>query len=246
MHIDITDVHKRYGDVAALAGVDLTVEPGDAYGLVGTNGAGKSTLFRLIAGHERPDAGRVVVGERAVSAAGWRIREEIGFLPERPGFPPGETGRETLAFHADIRGVGSGPDDDPTDRIDNALATVGLADAADRHIDGYSKGMRRRLGLAAALLSNPSVLLLDEPTAGLDPNGVAALRSVLTRVRDETDVTVLMASHALREVDRVCDRVGVIDGGRLVTEGTPDGLGADHEDGLEGAFVSLTGGGRDA
>ncbi|SMO53252.1 ABC transporter ATP-binding protein [Halorubrum cibi] len=245
MRIDITDVHRRYGDLEALAGVDFTVEPGDAYGLVGTNGAGKSTLFRLIAGHERPDAGRVEVGGRDAAAAGWRVREEIGFLPEDPGFPPGETGRETLAFHADVRGIGSGPDDAAA-RIEGAAATVGLADAIDRPIGGYSKGMRRRLGLAAALLANPSVLLLDEPTAGLDPNGVAALREVLTRVRDETNATLLLASHALREVERVCDRVGVVDGGRLLAEGRPDELADGHEDGLEGAFVSLTGGGRDA
>ncbi|WP_066415604.1 ABC transporter ATP-binding protein [Halorubrum aethiopicum] len=245
MRIDITDVHRRYGDLEALAGVDFTVEPGDAYGLVGTNGAGKSTLFRLVAGHERPDAGRVEVGGRDAAAAGWRVREEIGFLPEDPGFPPGETGRETLAFHADVRGIGSGPAD-VVERIEGAAATVGLADAIDRPTGGYSKGMRRRLGLAAALLANPSVLLLDEPTAGLDPNGVAALREVLTRVRDETNATVLLASHALREVERVCDRVGVVDGGRLVAEGTPADLADGHEDGLEGAFVSLTGGGRDA
>ncbi|OYR47114.1 ABC transporter ATP-binding protein [Halorubrum sp. Hd13] len=245
MRIDIKHVHKRYGDVEALAGLDLTVESGDAYGLVGTNGAGKSTLFGLIAGHERPDAGTVSVGGREVGEIGWRIREAIGILPEEPGFPPGETGRETLRFHADVRGVGSGPED-AAERIAGAAATVGLAEAIDRPIDGYSKGMRRRLGLAAALLANPAVLLLDEPTAGLDPNGVAALREVLTRVRDETGVTLLMATHALREAERVCDRVGVLDDGRLVAEGTPDGLAADHEAGLEGAFVSLTGGGRDA
>ncbi|WP_280587816.1 ABC transporter ATP-binding protein [Halorubrum sp. Boch-26] len=245
MRIEITDVRKRYGDVEALAGIDLTVESGEAYGLVGTNGAGKSTLFGLIAGHERPDAGAVAVGGHEVAEIGWRIREAIGILPENPGFPPGETGRETLRFHADVRGVGAGPED-TAERIAGAAATVGLADAIDRPIDGYSKGMSRRLGLAAALLANPSVLLLDEPTAGLDPNGVAALREVLTRVRDETGVTLLMATHALREAERVCDRVGVLDGGRRIAEGTPDELGADHEGGLEDAFVSLTGGGRDA
>ncbi|MDZ5812957.1 ABC transporter ATP-binding protein [Halorubrum sp. AD140] len=245
MRIDITDVHRRYGDVEALVGLDLTVESGDAYGLVGTNGAGKSTLFGLIAAHDRPDSGRVLVGGRDVRAIGWRIREAIGVLPENPGFPPGGTGRGTLQFHADVRGIGSSPDD-AAGRVAGAAATVGLADAIDRPIDGYSKGMRRRLGLAAALLANPAVLLLDEPTAGLDPNGVAALREILVRVREETDVTLLMATHALREAERVCDRVGVLDDGRLLAEGTPDELGAEYEDGLEGAFVSLTGGGRDA
>jgi len=175
MRIDITNVHRRYDDVAALDGVDFTVESGEAYGLVGTNGAGKSTLFGLIAGHDRPDEGAITVGDRDVRELGWRIREAIGVLPEDPGFPPGETGRETLAFHADVRGIGASPED-AAERIAGAAATVGLGDAIDRPIDGYSKGMRRRLGLAAALLANPSVLLLDEPTAGLDPNGVAALR----------------------------------------------------------------------
>jgi len=245
MRIDITDVHRRYGDVPALDGVDLTVESGDAYGLVGTNGAGKSTLFGLIAGHDRPDEGRITVGDRDVRELGWRIREATGVLPEDPGFPPGETGRETLRFHADVRGIGASPED-AAERIAGAAATVGLADAIARPIDGYSKGMRRRLGLAAALLADPAVLLLDEPTAGLDLNGVAALRDVLTRVREETGVTILTATHALHEAERVCGRVGVLDDGRLVAEGTPAELGADHGDGLEGAFVSLTGGGRDA
>ncbi|MFB6150771.1 MAG: ABC transporter ATP-binding protein [Haloarculaceae archaeon] len=215
--IEIDDVTKRYGDVVALDDVSLSVTGGESVGLVGTNGAGKTTLFRLIVGHERPDGGRVRVGG-VDPAAGPRVRERVGYLPESIGFQPALTGREVLEFHGEMRALdGVGP------RIDTLLGVVGLGDAADRRVGGYSNGMTRRLGLATALLGDPDVLLLDEPAAGLDPGGVDAFNRVVERIGEERDVTVLLSTHVLQEVERLCDRVAVLDDGTLRTVGTvPD------------------------
>jgi len=213
--IAIEELRKRYGDVVALDGVSLTVEEGESLGLVGTNGAGKTTLFRLLVGHETPDSGRVRVAG-VDPTAGVRVRERVGYLPESAGFQPALTGREVLAFHAEMRGGGA------DSRVDTLLGVVGLADAADRPVGGYSNGMNRRLGLATALLGDPDVLLLDEPTAGLDPGGVAAFNRVVDRVREERDVTVVLSTHVLSEVEALCDRVAVLDDGEFEAVGTVD------------------------
>jgi len=212
--IAIEDARKRYGDVVALDGVSLTVAEGESLGLVGTNGAGKTTLFRLLVGHERPDSGQVRVAG-VDPAAGVAVRERVGYLPEDVGFQPVLTGREVLDFHADMRGGAEAG-------VDTLLGVVGLTDAADRPVGEYSNGMNRRLGLATALQGDPAVLLLDEPAAGLDPGGVAAFNRVVRRVRDERDVTVVLSTHVLSEVEALCDRVAVLDDGDLRTVGTVD------------------------
>lgn len=215
MHtIEVEHVHKSYGPVTALDGVSLSVERGETFGLVGTNGAGKTTLFRLLVGHETPDEGAIEVAGHAPSD-GVAVREHVGFVPEDAGFEPALTGREVLGYYARLRDV---PADDREHRIRRVLSTVGLADAADRTVDGYSNGMSRRLALATTLLTQPDVLLLDEPTAGLDPEGVADFHDLVRRV-GEADVTVVLTSHDLREVETLCDRVAVLDGGRAVAEG---------------------------
>jgi Cu-processing system ATP-binding protein len=211
--IQLSDVRKGYGTVTALDGVSLDVVRGETVGLVGRNGAGKTTLFKLLVGHETPDAGSVSVAGLPASA-GPAVRERVGYLPEHAGFPPSFTGREVLAFHARVRGVA-----DRDRRVERVLRTVGLADAADRAVGGYSNGMNRRLGLATALVGDPAVLLLDEPTAGLDPAGVAAFHDVVESLSRETDVTVLVSSHVLPEIERLCDRVVVLDDGRVAVEG---------------------------
>jgi Cu-processing system ATP-binding protein len=223
--IATTNVRKTYGDVTALDGVSLSVDRGETFGLVGTNGAGKTTLFRLLVGHETPDAGAVRVAGRPPDG-GVEHREEVGFLPENAGFEPALTGREVLGYYARLRGVPAG---DRDHRVRRVLATVGLVDAADRPVRGYSNGMYRRLGLATTLLTRPSVLLLDEPTAGLDPEGVAEFHDVVRRVADSA-VTVVVSSHDLREVATLCDRAAVLHGGRKLTEGPVDELRAAADD----------------
>ncbi|NKE35304.1 ABC transporter ATP-binding protein [Natronococcus sp. JC468] len=224
MKITITDVRKRYGDVVALDGPSFEIPSGSTFGVLGTNGAGKTTLFELLVGHHEPDAGRIEVGGLDVERAGHRVRERVAFLPEHAGFPPSMTGREVLSVHARIRGLA-----DREARIDEALETVGLADAADRAVDGYSNGMERRLGLASALLAEPPVLVLDEPTAGLDPRGVATFHEIVERIDRETDATVVLSSHVLSEVERLCDTVAVLEDGELRTVGDVDELRAAGE-----------------
>jgi len=214
MRITANDVRKEYGSVTALDGLSIEIPDGSTFGVLGTNGAGKTTLFKLLVGLDRPDGGRLAVGEQSVADAGTEIRERVGYLPERVGFPDALTGREVLSFHARMRGL-------PRDgRIDDAIETVGLSpSAADRAVSGYSNGMRRRLGLAAAILPETQVLVLDEPTAGLDPRGVAEFHGIIDRVRTETGATVVLSSHVLSEIERLCDRVAILDGGRVVTAG---------------------------
>jgi Cu-processing system ATP-binding protein len=215
--IDATDVTKRYGDVTALDGLSLSVEEGSTFGLLGTNGAGKTTLFKLLVGHTTPDVGRLEVAGRDVSSEGTAVRRFVGYLPEQAGFPGSLTGREVLSFHARMRGL---PTAEREARIGEVLETVGLTDAADRAVDGYSNGMNRRLGLATALLPRPRVLLLDEPTAGLDPLGVDAFHRIVRRLREETDLTVVLSSHVLTEVEALCDSVAVLHDGRLRAAGS--------------------------
>jgi len=154
--IEVTNVRKTYSEVTALDEFSLAVESGTTFGLLGTNGAGKSTLFKLLVGHTRPDAGTVTVDGIDVAAAGPELRNTVGYLPEHAGFPASLTGREVLAFDGEIHGG------DAASRIDSVLSVVGLEDAADRRVGGYSNGMTRRLGLASVLVAQPRILLLAE------------------------------------------------------------------------------------
>lgn len=227
MEITITDVHKRYGDVVALDGPSFEIPSGSTFGVLGTNGAGKTTLFELLVGHDRPDSGTIEVGGIDVDDAGHQVRERVAFLPEHAGFPASMTGREVLDVHARIRGL-----DARADRIDEVLETVGLSDAADRAVSGYSNGMGRRLGLAAALLGEPPVLVLDEPTAGLDPRGVATFHEIIERIDRETDATVVLSSHVLSEVERLCDAVAILEAGELRAVGSVNDLRTMGGDGV--------------
>lgn len=234
--IETTDLTKRYGDVVALDGVELSVPAGETFGLLGTNGAGKSTLFKLLVGHLTPDAGTVTVAGQDVTTAGHELREVVGYVPEDAGFPPALTGREVLGYHARLREL---PAAERDDRVSAALGTVGLADAADRRVGGYSNGMNRRLALASALLASPQLLLLDEPTAGLDPLGVAEFHRIVERLRQETGLTVVITTHVLAEVEQLCDEVAVLHGGDLLFSGSVDTLRETGDGELEAAFGSL-------
>ncbi|MFB6146200.1 MAG: ABC transporter ATP-binding protein [Halobacteriaceae archaeon] len=213
--IEATEVCKQYGDVTALDGVDLQVESGVTFGLLGTNGAGKTTLFKLLIGHLAPDGGRLSVAGCDVERAGRSVRRDVGYLPEHAGFPDHLTGREVLRYHARMRGLG-----DRTGRIETVLDRVGLAADADRRTAGYSKGMGRRLGLATALLPKPSILLLDEPTAGLDPLGIADLHRVVDDLRAESGLTVVLSSHVMAEVETLCDRAALLHDGEVIAAGS--------------------------
>jgi ABC-2 type transport system ATP-binding protein len=207
---------KRYGAIRALNGVDLEVGDGELVGLLGPNGAGKSTLVKIAVGLVRPSAGELrVVGERAGSRA---ARRALGYLAELFRFPGWYTAEEVLELHQRLAGSSGGA----TERK-RLLELVALAEAANRRVDGMSKGMQQRLGLAQALVGDPRVLLLDEPTSALDPVGRRTVRLLLEELRGR-GVTVLLNSHLLSEVELVCDRVAIMLGGELVAAGTPHEL----------------------
>lgn len=211
--IAIRELGKRYGKRWALEGATLDVPAGTCLALLGHNGAGKTTLIKLLLGLSRPSAGTVrVLGEDPGSKASDALRRELGFLPENIAFHDAMTGREVLAFYARLKGV-------PVRPSLGLLERVGLADAAGRRVKTYSKGMRQRLGLAQAMLGAPRLLLLDEPTTGLDP---AFRQSFYALVHELTaaGATVVLSSHALTELEARIDRVAILRAGRLVADGS--------------------------
>jgi ABC-2 type transport system ATP-binding protein len=207
---------KRYGGVEALAGVDLDVSEGELVGLLGPNGAGKSTLVKIACGLVRPSAGEArVCGFRAGSRP---ARASLGYLAELFRFPGWYTAEELLRLHQRLAGSAGGE----RERRE-LLDLVGLADARSRKVDGMSKGMQQRLGIAQALVGSPRLLLLDEPTSALDPAGRRTVRGVLEELR-RRGVSVLLNSHLLSEIELVCDRVVILSRGRVVAAGTPADL----------------------
>lgn len=218
--LEAVGVGKTFGAVKALDALSLRIPKGGVYGILGPNGAGKSTLFRIVLGLVRPTAGEA----RLLGAAAGDIKalRRIGAVIETPRFLPWLTARDTLKVLALESGEKS-PD------IDGWLDRVGLTEAADRTVHGFSVGMKQRLALAAALLSRPEVVILDEPTSGMDPAGILEIRALIRELADRDGVTVILASHQLDEVQRVCDRVAFLDRGRLVREGSVSELTAVHE-----------------
>jgi ABC-2 type transport system ATP-binding protein len=210
--IDVTGLRKGFGTVTALAGVDLAVEAGEVHGLLGPNGAGKSTLLRVLFGLVEPDDGRALIfgREHAVDGSVATLAGVAGFV-DRPHFYPYLTARRTLQLLARADGLDEAP-------VDEVLAFAGLTDAADRKVSGWSTGMLQRLGLAAALLRQPRLLILDEPTEGLDPAGSREVIDLLRLVASD-GVTVLLSSHDMLEVDSVCDRATVINHGEVAMSG---------------------------
>ena len=219
--LSLRGLTKRYGEVAAVDSLDLDVERGTLYVFLGPNGAGKTTTIRMALGLVFPDAGEVeLLGIRMFAAEDATVGlRRAGALIEEPAFWPWLTGRRNLECFA--RAAGPPADRDARlGRIDEVLDIVSLTAAASKRVKAYSQGMRQRLGLALALLGEPELLVLDEPTNGLDPTGMREIRTLLRRLAD-AGTTVFVSSHLLGEVEAMCDRVGVLAHGRLVAEGTP-------------------------
>src|SRR4051795_9575475 len=214
--IEVRGLVKRYGEITAVDQVDLTVEPGDVYGYLGPNGAGKTTSLRMMLGLIVPTEGTVRLFGRDPQAGVAALEGVAGFV-EAPRFYPYLTGRRNLELLAAFDGG------DATERLPGALDTVELADRAKDKVGGYSHGMRQRLGIAAALLRDPRLLLLDEPTTGLDPGGMRDMRAMVRRLAGE-GMTVLLSSHLLAEVEELCNRVAIVRSGRIVYEGKLDDL----------------------
>ncbi|MCC7138609.1 MAG: ABC transporter ATP-binding protein [Planctomycetes bacterium] len=215
--LEVRGLTKRYGAVEALKGFDLTVGRGSIYGFIGPNGAGKTTTIRIVAGLVRPTSGEVRLHgvdlrrNRLAAARGLRTLVEV------PAFYPGLSGRQNLTIFARL----SGADDADVKRL---LARVRLEHAQDRRVGGYSLGMRQRLGIAQALLGRPDLVVLDEPMNGLDPAGMHEMRELIREENRERGVTFFLSSHLLDDIQRLCDRIGILHKGRLVAEGRIDDL----------------------
>jgi ABC-2 type transport system ATP-binding protein len=209
--LEVRGLVKRYGDLTAVGGVDLTVRTGDVYGYLGPNGAGKTTSLRMMLGLIRPTAGMVRLFGRDPMESVRALEGVAGFV-EAPTFYPYLNARRNLEMLAAYDGG------DARERIDQALETVELSHRQRDRVGGYSHGMRQRLGIAAALLRDPKLLLLDEPATGLDPAGMRDMRLLIRRLADE-GMTVLLSSHLLTEVEDVCNRVAIVRQGTIVYEG---------------------------
>jgi ABC-type multidrug transport system ATPase subunit len=206
---------KTYGDVVAVDGLDLTVAEGDLYGFLGPNGSGKTTTVRMLLGLVYPSSGRIELLGHDVPRQVQDALPHVGALVEGPAFYPHLSGRRNLTVH-DAAGRG-GPRRTRAQRVGDVLEQVGLVGAADRPVKGYSLGMRQRLGIAAALLRRPRLLVLDEPTNGLDPAGIREVRDLLLALH-AGGTTVFLSSHLLAEVEQLCTRAGIVHRGRLVAE----------------------------
>ena len=212
--VSTSGLGKRYGSITAVQDLSISVRRGEVYGFLGPNGAGKTTTLRMLLGLIKPSSGTAkVLGEEPGSPQGL---QGVGALVESPAFYPYPSGRDNLRVMASYCGA-------PPQRVAEVLGQVELAGRAKDKFRKYSLGMKQRLGVAAALLKDPELLILDEPTNGLDPKGMADMRALIRRVGNG-ERTVLLSSHLLGEVEQVCDRVGVIHKGELVTEGTVDEL----------------------
>src|ERR671929_1714211 len=214
---------SRTGVVEAVRGVDLRVEAGEIFGFLGPNGAGKSTTVRMLTTLLSITSGTAVVAGADVAREPDAVRRRIGVALQEAGLDPRQTGRELLVLQARLFGLSPAA---AAARAGELLALVELEDAADRRIKGYSGGMKRRLDLASALVHDPEVLFLDEPTTGLDPASRLTVWSEVRRI-NERGTTVFLTTQYLEEADQLCDRLAIIDDGRIVREGTPAGLKAE-------------------
>ncbi len=209
---------RRFGEITAVDNLNLEVQPGEIFGFLGHNGAGKTTTIRLLNGVLAPDEGSArVLGFEPVGQ-GPDLRRQTGILTETPSLDERLTGRDNLSIYADLYGV---PPDDVAGRVEALLETFELAHRADEKVHGYSKGMKQRLALARALTHQPQILFLDEPTAGLDPVASRRVHEMIVRLSREERRTVFLCTHNLAEAQRLCDRVAVLEQGRLVALGTP-------------------------
>ncbi len=223
--IEVSNLVREYKKgPRAVDGIDLTVAPGEVYGFLGPNGAGKSTTVHVLTTLLPPTSGTARVGGYDVVKDGPKVRSLIGVALQEAALDPLLTGRDHLRLQATLQGVRK---DQRRARADDLLLRVGLADAGDRKVQGYSGGMKRRLDLALALIHGPRILFLDEPTTGLDPQSRTALWEEVARLRREEGVTVFLTTQYLEEADVLADRVGIIDQGKIVAEGTPAELKAE-------------------
>jgi ABC-2 type transport system ATP-binding protein len=223
---------KEYGDLVAVDHLDLEVQAGEIFGLLGQNGAGKTTTILMLLGLTEPTAGQARVVGLDPARRPLEVKRRVGYLPDAVGFYSDMTGRDNLRYTARLNRI---PRDEAEPAIDEALEQVGLAARADSKTDEYSRGMLQRLGIADALIKDPDVLILDEPTTAIDPLGVSEILDLLRSLVTERQMAILLSSHLLNQVQSVCDRIGIFSAGRLIGQGTMGDLA--HRFGEDSAHV---------
>ncbi|MEA2549423.1 MAG: type transport system ATP-binding protein [Chloroflexota bacterium] len=212
---------KMYGDLVAVDHLDLEVQAGEIFGLLGQNGAGKTTTILMLLGLTEPTEGQARVVGLDPARRPLEVKRRVGYLPDAVGFYGDMTGRDNLRYTARLNRI---PRDEAEDAIDEALEQVGLTNRADDHTEQYSRGMLQRLGIADALIKDPDVLILDEPTTAIDPLGVTEILDLLRSLVTERQMAILLSSHLLNQVQHVCDRIGIFAAGRLIGQGTMSDL----------------------
>jgi ABC-2 type transport system ATP-binding protein len=225
--LETRDLTKRYGDRTAVNSLNLQVRRGEIFGLLGPNGAGKTTTILMLLGLTEPTDGEAWVDGLDPRRQPLAVKRRVGYLPDDVGFYDELTARENLQYTARLNRMAEPA---ATERIEFLLDEVGLTSVIDRRVRTFSRGMRQRLGLADALIKRPSILILDEPTVNIDPEGVRELLRFVSDLRDHEGLTVLLSSHLLHQVEQVCDRIGIFVGGRLVGLGTVADLAGQLKD----------------
>jgi len=214
--IELVELTKKYGTLTAVDHLNLSIGKGEIFGLLGPNGAGKSTTILMMLGLTEPDSGSVRVNGIDPVSRPIEVKRRVGYLPEDVGFYRELTGYENLLYTARLNSI---PDSTCKGEAERLLKRVGLKDAANKKVGTYSRGMRQRLGLAGVLIKNPDIIILDEPTLGIDPTGVRDFLNLIVTLGKEEEITVLFSSHHLHQVQQVCDRVGIFVDGKLLAEG---------------------------
>ncbi|MGI6129189.1 MAG: ABC transporter ATP-binding protein [bacterium] len=220
--ITTKNLTKRYDTLVAVDQLNLEIFAGEVFGLLGPNGAGKTTTILMLLGLTEPSAGIVNVAGHDPTRNPLKVKRQVGYLPDNVGFYEELTGRENLRYTAELNAL---PPQERENRIDVLLKQVGLAAAADRPVGTYSRGMRQRLGIADALVKDPAIVILDEPTLGIDPEGTREVLAVIRRLAEEEGRTVLLSSHLLHQMQQICDRVGIFVKGKLLAAGGIETLG---------------------
>lgn len=213
---------KRYDSVTAVQDLNLEIYEGEIFGLLGPNGAGKTTTILMLLGLTEPTAGRALVAGVDATRNPLAVKSIVGYLPDNVGFYDDLTAKENLLYTARLNRI---PPEESERRIKAALEQVGLRDHADRQVREFSRGMRQRLGIADIIVKDPRIIILDEPTLGIDPEGVRELLDLIVRLSREQGKTILISSHLLHQIQQICDRVGIFVGGRLLAVGPLETLG---------------------
>ena len=243
--IETQHLVKKYGEFVAVKDVSFDVQGGEVFGFLGPNGAGKTTTIKMIVGLLQPTSGLVKVGGYDVQKQPLQAKASSGYVPDTPNLYAKLTGRELLRFVGDLYNLDR---KQAVHRIDELLRMFDLAESADETLDSYSHGMQQKASLAAALMHDPKVLLLDEPTVGLDPKSARLIKDILRQMADR-GTAVMLSTHILEIAERMCDRIGIINKGELIAVGTMDqlrSLGKAGETSLEDIFLGLTGGAEEA